>query len=223
MRNSKLTTVLAGLITMTITAILYCVIFNDIFAIPVRWVSLIFILIAEGIAVAKILLAKKDLLAITHLVTSAAHIVIVLLMSIIFAAIFTQSIKTCVVLNIILLLVLGLVDLIVGSIRKNVNHSNKKLAESQGVMDACYAKAQSLAVVFESSNYKKDILEIAELIKYSDNSELTGDEVTIMNNLEKLDVALKENSDNTSQLILETKHVIQLRTIKMKSIKRGSY
>lgn len=223
MRNSKLTTVLAGLITMTITAILYCVIFNDIFAIPVRWVSLIFILIAEGIAVAKILLAKKDLLAITHLVTSGAHIVIVLLMSIIFAAIFTQSIKTCVVLNIILLLVLGLVDLIVGSIRKNVNHSNKKLAESQGVMDACYAKAQSLAVVFESSNYKKDILEIAELIKYSDNSELTGDEVTIMNNLEKLEVALKENSDNSSQLILETKHVIQLRTIKMKSIKRGSY
>ena len=223
MRNSKLTTVLAGLITMTITAILYCVIFNDIFAIPVRWVSLIFILIAEGIAVAKILLAKKDLLAITHLVTSGAHVVIVLLMSIIFAAIFTQSIKTCVVLNIILLLVLGLVDLIVGSIRKNVNHSNKKLAESQGVMDACYAKAQSLAVVFESSNYKKDILEIAELIKYSDNSELTGDEVTIMNNLENLEVALKENSDNSSQLILETKHVIQLRTIKMKSIKRGSY
>lgn len=223
MKNSKLTTALAGLITIAITVILYCVIFNDIFAIPVRWVSLIFILIAEGIAFAKILLAQKDLLAITHLVTSVAHIVIVLLMSIIFAAIFTQSIKTCVVLNIILLLVLGLVDLIVGSIRKNVNHSNKKLAESQGVMDACYSKAQSLAVIYESGNYKKDLLEIAELIKYSDNSELTGDEMTIMNNLENLEVELKENSDNVSQLITETKNVIQLRTIKMKSIKRGSY
>ena len=223
MKNSKLTTALAGLITVAITVILYCVIFNDIFAIPVRWVSLIFILIAEGIAIAKMLLTKKDLLAITCLVTSGAHVLIVLLMSIIFAAVFTQSIKTCIVLNIILLLVLGIVDLIIGSIRKNVNDSNKKLAESQGVMDACYSKAQGLAVVYGNSNYKKEIIEIAELIKYSDNSTLTGDEMTIMNNLEKLEIELKENSDNVSQIITEAKNSIQLRTIKMKSIKRGSY
>ena len=90
-------------------------------------------------------------------------------------------------------------------------------------MDACYAKVQGLVVVYGQSEYKKDLIEISELIKYSDNSELTDDEPTIMGKLGELEAQLKENGENISALISEIKNIINLRTIKMKSIKRGGY
>ena len=90
-------------------------------------------------------------------------------------------------------------------------------------MDACYAKAQGLVIVYGQSEYKKDLIEISELIKYSDNSGLTDAEPTIMGKLEELEVQLKENGANISALISEIKNIIYLRSIKMKSIKRGGY
>ena len=101
--------------------------------------------------------------------------------------------------------------------------SNKKLAQSQGVMDACYAKAQGLVVIYGQSDYKKDLVEITELIKYSDNSELTDDEAVILSKLGDLEAQLKEGNENIPALITEIKNAINLRTIKMKSIKRGGY
>ena len=90
-------------------------------------------------------------------------------------------------------------------------------------MDACYAKARGLIVVYGQSEYKKDLIEISELIKYSDNSELTDDEPAIMGKLGELESQLKENGENISALISEIKNIINLRTIKIKSIKRGGY
>ena len=101
--------------------------------------------------------------------------------------------------------------------------SNKKLKQSQSVMDACYTKAQGLVAVYGQSEFKADLVAITELIKYSDNSELTDDEATIMAKLEELETQLKEGGEGVPSLITEIKNVINLRTIKMKSIKRGGY
>ena len=122
-----------------------------------------------------------------------------------------------------MLCVLTAVDVIILRFGTSILSSEKKLVQSQGVMDACYVKAQSLTVIYDQSNYKKDLVDIADLIKYSDNSELTGDETDIISKLEELEIQLKEGNNSASALITEIKNAIKLRTIKMKSIKRGGY
>jgi hypothetical protein len=90
-------------------------------------------------------------------------------------------------------------------------------------MEDCYLKAQSLMVVCEDADYKKDLHDVSELIKYSDNSELTDDEVAIMTKLSELEDELKNNGENISRIITEIKQVINLRNIKIKSMKRGGF
>ena len=223
MKNAKLTTLICGLISIAATVIFYLLTFDNIFTIPMRWVSLMLLLVAEVIGTLKAIFVNKNIITQASIFTSVAHLVVVLVISIIFVNFFPLAIRTYILLNILLLCAIAAADLIVSHFGKNISASNKKLAQSQSVMDACYAKAQGLVVVYGQSEYKKDLIEISELIKYSDNSELTDDEPAIMGKLGELESQLKENGENISALISEIKNIINLRTIKMKSIKRGGY
>ena len=223
MKNSKLTVLVCGLIAIAATVIFYLLTFDNIFTIPMRWLSLMFLLFTECIGTLKALLVKQNIITQTSIFTSAAHLAFVLFISIIFVNFLLFALKAYILINILLLCALAAADLFILHFGKSISEGNKKLAQSQAVMDSCYARAQGLAVVYAHSDYKKDLTEIAELIKYSDNSELTDDEIDIMNKLDELEKQLKENSESIPSLITEIKNVINLRNIKMKSIKRGGY
>ena len=97
------------------------------------------------------------------------------------------------------------------------------MAESQAVIDSLYTKAKSLMIEYQESSYKKDLEEISEMLMYSDNSALSTDEVVILNKLEELQKLLAENNEEIPQKICEVKNTIKLRSLKIKSNKRGSY
>ena len=223
MKNSKLTILICGLIAIAATVTFYLLTLDNIFTIPMRWVSLMLLLIAESIGTIKALLIKKNIITQASIFTSCAHLVAVLVLSILFVNLFPLSLKTYILLNILMLCVLAAVDLFILHFAQTTLESDKKLAQSQGAMDSCYAKAKSLVVTYGQSNYKKDLMEIADLIKYSDNSEQTDDEATIMNKLGELETQLKEGNGDVCSLIAEIKNLINLHTTKMKSIKRGGY
>ncbi len=223
MKNSKLTTLICGLIAIAATIIFYLLTFDNIFTIPMRWISLLFLLITESIGTIKALLVKKDIIAQTSIFTSALHLVSVLILSVLFVNLFPLNLKTYILLNILMLCALATADLFISHFGTSISTSDKKLAQSQDVMNACYIKVQGLVVIYEQSDYKQDLMEIAELIKYSDNSEFTDDETTIMSKLGELETALKEGNESIPALITEIKNIIKLRTIKMKSLKRGGY
>lgn len=223
MKNSKLTILIAGLISIAATVVFYLLTFDNIFTIPMRWVSLLFLLITECIGTIKALFVNKNIITLASTFTSGAHLVVVLIVSIVFVNFFPLALKTYILLNILMLCVLAALDLFILHFAKNASASDQKLAQSQGVMNACYAKAQELVVVYGNTDYSNDLNDIAELIKYSDNSNLTDDEMVIMNKLGELEEQLKNNGENISVLITEIKNAINLRTIKMKSIKRGGY
>lgn len=223
MKNSKLTTLICGLIAIAATVIFYLLTFDNIFTIPMRWVSLLFLLITECIGTLKALFVQKNFITQASVFTSGAHLVVVLILSIVFVNFFPLALKTYILLNVLMLCALAAVDLFLLHFGKNMSASNKKLKQSQSVMDACYAKAQGLVVVYGQSEFKADLVAIAEQIKYSDNSELTDDEASILAKLGELETALKENAEAVPGLITEIKNAIELRSIKMKSIKRGGY
>lgn len=223
MKNAKLTALICGLISIAATVIFYLFTFDHIFTIPMRWMSLMFLLIAEVIGTLKAMFVNKNMITQASILISIAHLAVVLVISIVFVNFLPLAFKTYLLVNILLLCALAAADLFVLHFGKNVSASNKRLAQSQSVMDACFVKVQGLVVVYGQSGYQKDLIEISELIQYSDNSELTGDESAIMGKLGEIEAQLKENGDNIPALISELKNIIHLRTIKMKSIKRGGY
>lgn len=223
MKNAKLTTLICGLISIAATVVFYLLTFDTIFNVPMRWVSLMFLVIAEVIGTIKALSVKQGIFTQATIFTSIGYLVIVLGLSIVFVNLFPLSLKTFILLNVLVLCVLAIVDLMVLHFGKNSSASNRVLAQSQAVMDSCYTKAQELVTVYGQSGYKEELVAIAELIKYSDNSELTGDEPVIMSKLGELEILLKEGNATASGLIVEIKNGINLRTMKMKTLKRGSY
>lgn len=223
MKNSKLTILICGLIAIAATVIFYLLTFDNIFTIPMRWVSLMFLLITECIGTLKALFVQKNIITQASVFTSGAHLVAVLILSIVFVNFFPLALKTYILLSILMLCALAAVDLFILHFGKNMSAINKKLKQSQSVMDACYAKAQGLVAVYGQSMHKDDLVAITELIKYFDNSELTDDEATILAKLGELEAQLKDGGEGVPDLIIEIKNVINLRSIKMKSLKRGGY
>ena len=100
---------------------------------------------------------------------------------------------------------------------------NDKLRKSQVIVGGCLKKATSLCIEFNNTVYKKDLDEIVELLKYSDNSCLSDDELTIMNKLDEVKILLKNNEDGVGNKINEVKNVIKLRSVKVASMKLGDY
>ncbi len=221
--KSKYIALICGAISVAVTVIFYLLVFNNIFTVPMRWISLLFLILAEGIGTAKAFKIKSTIFGISNLVTSIAHIALVLLLSIIFVNIFPLAIKTYILLNILALCVLLLVDVVIVFFTNNVTAQNNKMKESQSVMGCCVEKAASLCVEFGDTDYKKDLDEIVEMLKYSDNSTLTQDEMTIMNKLDEVQLLLKNGNEGIAEKIIDIKNAIKLRSIKVASSKRGSY
>ena len=222
MKSSKLTAAIIGFIAMVATVLIYVLFSDDIFGTTIVWLSMVMLLISEAVFTVKAICTQSSIIAQSSIVISAAHFALTLLLALIFIFAFEDSIKTYVILNILALCGALAVDAAIFHFSSAVSASNKKLAQSQSVVLACAAKAQNMATVYAQTPYARDLVEITELLKYSDNSELTGDEMPIMNKLDELEISLSQGTDNVGALITETQNLIKLRSLKMTNIKRGS-
>lgn len=223
LNKSKSIALICGTVSIAVTVIFYLLIFDNILTIPMRWLSLLFLVLAETIGTIKALSVKRTIFGVSNIATSIIHIIVVLLISIIFVNIFPLLIKKYILLNILSLCVLLVVDVIILFFNNRITSQNTKLSESQSVMGSCVEKASSLCVEFNDTDYKKDLEDIVELLKYSDNSCLLQDETIIMNKLNDVQLLLKNGGEEITEKIVEIKNDIKLRSIKVTSTKRGKY
>ena len=223
LNKSKHIALICGAVSIAVTVIFYLLTFDNIFTVPMRWVSLMFLILAEVIGTIKAFTVKRSIFGVSKNVTSIVHIIAILMLSIIFVNIFPLLIKKYILLNILALCILLVVDVVIVFFTNRVSTQNSKLNESQSVMGCCVEKATSLCVEFGDTEHKKDLEEIVELLKYSDNSCLSQDEMTIMNKLDEVQLLLKNNGDGIAEKIIEIKKAMKLRSLKVASAKRGSY
>lgn len=223
LKNAKAITLICGATSMVATIIFYLLTFDNIFTIPMRWISLMFLIFVEGIGTIKALCIKKSIFGVANIIASLFHLGIVLVVSIIFVNIFPLLIKAYILLNLLALGVILAVDVIIIYFGEYIGNKNKVLSENQAVVDSLYTNAKGLAIEYRESNYSKDLDELSEQLRYSDNSELSNDEVLISEKLEELRKLLSDNDESIPQKILEIKNAIKLRSLKIKSTKRGSY
>ena len=223
LKNSKAVYLICGATSIIATIIFYLLTFGNIFTIPMRWISLIFLIFTEGIGTAKALCIKKTIFGTANIVTSLFHLGIVLIMSIVFVNIFPFFINTYVTLNVLVLCILLIIDVIIIYFSEYIGNKNKALSENQAVIDSLYTSVKSLEMEYKESTYSKDLYELSELLKYSDNSALSNDEAVILEMLEELRKLLPDNDESIPQKISDIKNVIKQRSLKIKSAKRGNY
>ena len=223
LNKSKNISLICGAVSIAVTVLFYLLTFDNIFTIPMRWISLMFLVLAEIIGTLKAFFVTRTIFGVSNIVTSIFHVIVVLLLSIIFVNIFPLLIRKYVLLNILALCILLIVDITIVFFAKRISTQNSKLNESQSVIGCCVAKASSLCIEYCDTENKKDLEEIVELLKYSDNSSLSQDEMTIMNSLDELQLLLKNEDEGISKKIIEIKNIIKLRSIKVANAKRGSY
>ncbi len=223
LKNSKAIALICGATSIAATVIFYLLTFDNIFTIPMRWISLMFLIFAECIGTIKALSVKKSIFAVANIITSLFHLGFVLVMSIILVNVFPLLIKTYILLNILALCVLLVIDVIVIYFSGYVKAENKPLTESQVVVDTLYTKAKGLLIEYQESAYKKDLEEVSEMLMFSDNSALSTDEVLILDKLDELQKLLANADESIPQKISDIKNAIKLRSLKNKSTKRGNY
>lgn len=223
MKKSRYIALICGGVSIVVTVMFYLMTFDNIFMAPMRWISLLFLIISEVIFIIKAFNLKKAIFALSGIVTSCLHIALVLTMSIVFVDILPLFMKQYVLLNIMALGVLLIVDVLITYFSKRVSIQNVKLSEGQSTMQRCLKKADALCVKYNNSDYQKKLQEIAELLKYSDNSCLSGDEKTIMKKLDEVDGLLSGNKDGIDKKLNEIKNMIDLRSVKVAGAKRGKY
>lgn len=222
-KNSKDIAIICGGISIAATIIFYLMTFDNIFTIPMRWISLMFLIFAEGIGTIKALNIKKSIFGISSIITSLFHLGIVLIMSIIFVNVSPLLIKKYILLNVLVLCILLVVDAVIIYFDDYIASKNKVLSENQSVIESLYTKANELSIEYKETVYKKDLEEISEMLQYTDNSTLSNDEIAILNELEELQEMLSNDDENIRQKISDVKNAVKLRSLKIKSAKRGSY
>lgn len=223
LNKSKTIALFCGGVSIAVTILFYLVTFENIFTVPMRWLSLSFLLLSEVIGTIKAFTAKRTVFGISNTVTSVVHLLLVFILSIIFVNIFPLLIKKYILLNVLILCILLAVDVVILYFENCIASQNVKLSECQSVMEVCVEKAVALCLEYNHTDYKKDLEEIVELLKYSDSSFQSQDERIIMSQLDALQQLLKDNSDEISKKIIEMKNIIKLRSIKVANAKRGSY
>lgn len=124
-KKSKAVILIYGATSIIVTIIFYLLTFDNIFALPMRWTSLIFLILAEIIGIIKALNIKKSIFGLASIIVSLFHFGIVLAISIIFVNAFPLLIRKYVLLNLLLLSIMLAIDVIVIYFGKYIRSKNK--------------------------------------------------------------------------------------------------
>ena len=157
LKKSKAIVLICGGTSIAVTVIFYLLVFDNIFAIPMRWLSMIFLIFAEGVGTVKAINIEKSIFGVTNIITSLFHLGIVLAISIIFVNILPFSIKPYILINILVLCVLLVIDVMIIYFNGHISSRNNVLAENRSVIDSLCIKAKELSIEYKESRYKNEL------------------------------------------------------------------
>ncbi len=222
-KKTKSTILICGALVMVLTAVAYFLLFDDLFEVGMRWISMCALLFSELVCTAKLAVKRDSLISNVHATTGVALILVVLFFSVLYNAFWQDEIKHFILWNLIALVGVAIVDVVIASFDKKVKGMDEKLAASQSAILDCTTEAMNIVAENPSSELKKDLEELVEMLKYSDNSCTTGDEVEIHTKLCALRATVKDDDEAAKTEIDAIRTLIGCRNNNIKNKKRGSF
>lgn len=219
-----LTCCLLVILTTFLAYFLFCI---DLWNVKIQWVSLLCLLLSEAIFTGKFLMMRyQTVFSETYITSSAIHFLASLVIAIVFVVGNGESVKFYILINAILSSCLVIFDLLLFHFQKHISETTRQKLKAQELLNKFLTQIRELFPYCKGTVYYTGICEIEELLKYSDDTAMTGEELKIQELVMELSgmlVGEVDNSDTILAKIAEIKTVINNRTNQMRYIKRGSY
>ncbi|KSV59071.1 hypothetical protein [Acetivibrio ethanolgignens] len=218
---------ISGVLVMLSTALAFYLLFENLFDVKIQWISLLFLLLSEAILMAKFLLIRKQtIIADAHISSSVIHIVLVFLAAVLFIVFKEEAAKMFILINVVGLSVLIIADLLIYYTQCHTAENGGEQMDAQKVLYHCISQVQQLSLRHKGTSFYTDLCRIEELLKYSDNTAITGVETKIGELISELSTLLSNENVDSALIYTKTNDIaatIQERTAQMKHIKRGKY
>lgn len=221
-KNSTITVIICGLAAMFATVVFYLLAFDNIFTIPMRWLSMTALLLVEILGTVKALTVHRNILGVTQIMTGALHLAAILVLSIIFVNLFPLLIKEYILLSILMLIVVAVIDVLLLYFNAKSQSAVQNYAAVASVIDMCEAKARQLWIENKEAAFSSQLESIVEMLTYANKAVAAPNDGDLVVKIDELCVLIANNeSDKVAELAQQIQNTLKLRVELTK--KTGSF
>lgn len=211
-KNSTITVLICGLAAMFATVVFYLLAFDNIFTIPMRWLSMTGLLIVEIIGTVKALTVSRNILGVAQMVTGALHLGATLVLSVVFVNLFPLLIKEYILLSILLLIVVAVVDILLHYFNGKSKTVSNSYAASASVIELCETKARQIWAENKDAAFGSQLETIVEMLTYANKAVEAPNDGDLVAQIDELGVLIANNeSDNAAEKAKQIQNTLKLR------------
>ncbi len=195
-RNNALIILIATCILIITMTLFYLLTFNNIFTFPMRWISLLFLVLVEVVGLVVILNTRRNIIGTAIITLATLHLVIVFVISLLYVNVLPFDIIRYVIINILIFAIVIILYILLANFSMKSQLSNVNYKVGNTVLSEIFTSIKDLSLTYSNTEYKKDLEELIEFIAYKRVVNLTGYENGILERINELKASLK-NSDES--------------------------
>ena len=195
-RNNALIILIATCILIITMTLFYLLTFNNIFTLPMRWISLLFLVLVEVVGLVVILNTRRNIIGTAIITLAILHLVIVFVISLLYVNVLPFDIIRYVIINILIFAIVIILYILLANFSMKSQLSNVNYKVGNTILSEIFTSIKDLSLTYSNTEYKKDLEELIEFIAYKRVVNLTGYENNILERINELKASLK-NSDES--------------------------
>lgn len=195
-RNNALIILIATCILIITMTLFYLLTFNNIFTFPMRWISLLFLVLVEVVGLVVILNTRRNIIGTAIITLAILHLVIVFVISLLYVNVLPFDIIRYVIINTLIFAIVIILYILLANFSMKSQLSNVNYKVGNTMLSEIFTSIKDLSLTYSNTEYKKDLEELIEFIAYKRVVNLTGYENDILERVNELKASLK-NSDES--------------------------
>lgn len=195
-RNNALIILIATCILIITMTLFYLLTFNNIFTLPMRWISLLFLVLVEVVGLVVILNTRRNIIGTAIITLAILHLVIVFVISLLYVNVLPFDIIRYVIINTLIFAIVIILYILLANFSMKSQLSNVNYKVGNTILSEIFTSIKDLSLTYSNTEYKKDLEELIEFITYKRVVNLTGYENNILERVNELKASLK-NSDES--------------------------
>ena len=195
-RNNALIILIATCILIITMTLFYLLTFNNIFTLPMRWISLLFLVLVEVVGLVVILNTRRNIIGTAIITLAILHLVIVFVLSLLYVNVLSFDIIRYVIINTLIFAIVIILYILLANFSMKSQLSNVNYKVGNTMLSEIFTSIKDLSLTYSNTEYKKDLEELIEFIAYKRVVNLTGYENDILERVNELKASLK-NSDES--------------------------
>lgn len=195
-RNNALIILIATCILIITMTLFYLLTFNNIFTFPMRWISLLFLVLVEVVGLVVILNTRRNIIGTAIITLAILHLVIVFVISLLYVNVLPFDIIRYVIINTLIFAIVIILYILLADFSMKSQLSNVNYKVGNTILSEIFTSIKDLSLTYSNTEYKKDLEELIEFITYKRVVNLTGYENNILERVNELKASLK-NSDES--------------------------